>query len=164
MFRLSSPSAHSPVGVDLKDLEDPEDYVYLAMCGSSALDVKGCRFTIGGFGEADWNFDVGYDMSTLVEQLPETLARLRLREVAEVDLYSQGVERTLEFISQGEIVVIRCHSRTSWSPDPAEEIMSRGIAISMFEQLAIDFAVALDWAAPNIAELVPFRLWKNRMV
>ncbi|MBL1098091.1 hypothetical protein [Streptomyces coffeae] len=48
-------------------------YDCLVMEGCRQLEDTDCRFVIGGFGQQCWRFDVGYDMSSLVEQLPELL-------------------------------------------------------------------------------------------
>ncbi len=83
------------------------------------LGDTGYAFRISGFGQAEWPVDVWYDLSTLVEQLPDALAALRRGEPAEIDLYGQGVERTLIFEPAGDVVSITCSSRTRWQPEPA---------------------------------------------
>ncbi|MGO4418474.1 hypothetical protein AB4Z54_06860, partial [Streptomyces sp. MCAF7] len=81
-------------------------------------DAGGSTFHISGFGTDEWLFDIAYDMSTFMEQLPPLLAGVRERREVVVDLYSQGVERTLTCRPVGNLTVIRCESRTNWIPDP----------------------------------------------
>ncbi|MEV1329877.1 hypothetical protein AB0J20_09905 [Micromonospora costi] len=136
------------------------DYESLVMEACALLSETDCRFFVGGFGQDDWRLDVAYDLSAVLEQLPSILVGLRAGTEAELDLYSQGVERTLTFTRIGQDVIIRCRSQTSWVPNPDTEIMSSHDLESMFVRLANDFAASLELVDPDISSLPPFRDWR----
>ncbi|OKH98444.1 hypothetical protein A6A06_30200 [Streptomyces sp. CB02923] len=142
------------------EVEDPDDYTYLAMTASGLLAEAGYGFTIGGFGTEHWNFDVAYDMSALLEQLPEIQDSLRRGVRYEADLYPQGVERGITFSPSGSTVELRCASRTSWVPDPDTEVHERASLEAMFDRLTHDVASGLRSVCPQVAGLRPFRDWR----
>jgi hypothetical protein len=121
---LERPSSSLAPGV-LTGLKIEDDFGGMVVAACGLLAVTDCRFHIEGFGALEWPVDVAYDLSAFVEQLPDLIARIRSRSHAELDLYSQGIERTLEFTHNGELVDILCLSRTDWVPYPSTESMSR---------------------------------------
>src|SRR4051794_14258383 len=110
MFNVSLdlPSG-SPALVESEDLN--EDFQSLVMDACQILARTDCRFHMGGFGQDDWNLNVSYDMSAVVEQLPDVLTALRSGADVELDIYTPGVERTIAFTSSGENVDALCQSR-----------------------------------------------------
>ncbi|MFC8176790.1 hypothetical protein [Streptomyces sp. NPDC057325] len=141
-------------------LEPGDDYETLVMEACSALsDAGGSRFHIGGFGSDDWPLDVAYDLSAFMEQLPSLLVGVRNRCEVEVDLYSQGIERTLAFRPSGDLVVIHCDSRTSWVPSPERESIARSELVAMLSKLAEDFARGLKAINSELSEVAPFERW-----
>ncbi|MGO4748878.1 hypothetical protein AB4212_09665, partial [Streptomyces sp. 2MCAF27] len=78
-----------------------------------------------------------------------------------VDLYPQGVERTLTFAPRGDQVDITCVSRTDWTPNPQMETVGSGELMDMLRGLAVDFSQALDTVVPEIGGLEPFASWKT---
>jgi len=161
-FKFSLIRPAEPVEPDsVEPLEDEDDFEYLAMYASKALELAGYRFEIGGFGDPDWKFDVSYDMSTLVEQLPDLIGALRSDTPAVIDFYSQGVERSLTFSPAGDQVRIECESRTSWKPSPAVEVMERSSLEAMIRDFCVTFASSLVVAAPQVAESSPFARWRE---
>ena len=81
-FRFSfagpSPAAVQHVRAIPRDpLEDSEDYGYLSMWACNVLRKTDASFHIGCFGSDDWAFDIGYDMSAFVEELPCLIDALR---------------------------------------------------------------------------------------
>lgn len=135
------------------------DYEYLVMEACALLAETDCQFHVEGFGSSDWRLDVEYDLSAFMEQLPETLAGIRARHPVELDLYPQGVERTLSFDAGGEVVSIRCASRTNWRPCPGVEVVGRDELSRMLSRLASDFARSLRVMRSPIARLKPFSDW-----
>lgn len=115
---------------------------------------------VGGFGENDWNLDVAYDLSTVVEQLPSLMSGLRARADVELDLYSQGIERTLTFARVKQDVTIKCCSQTSWVPNPDTEVVPFCDLESMFVQLAEDFVASAELVDPGISLVLPFADWR----
>ena len=80
------------------------------MWACHVLSETDASFRIGGFGSDGWGFDIRYDMSAFVEELPCLIDALRSGRETEIDLYPQGVERTLTFSPAGERVLITCVS------------------------------------------------------
>ncbi|MFF8791216.1 hypothetical protein [Streptomyces sp. NPDC015125] len=163
-FSFLSPSVESVRGAEFDEfdpLEDEDDYEYLVIRACGVLRETDAKFHFGGFGHNDWKFDIGYDMSTVLEQLPELIAALRSEAPTQMELYSQGVECTLSFRTEAEIVRVKCASHTSWTPEPAEEVCDRRQLLEMSARLAIDFSQALDVWVPQIARLAPFVDWKR---
>jgi hypothetical protein len=124
-------------------LEDRHDHEYLAMRGCAVLAEVGYTFRIGGFGQDDWGFDVPYDLSTLVEQLPELLGGLATHGLGELDFYSQGVERSVTFERSAEAYVLRCRSRTSFTPSPDVEHVGVARLGELFTRLTTEFSAGL---------------------
>ncbi|MCF6470732.1 hypothetical protein FAF44_20385 [Nonomuraea sp. MG754425] len=160
-FRLIPPDRISlPIDVRVP-LEDLEDYEYLVMTGSQQLGAAGYQFYMGGFGSENWNMDVEYDMSTLIEGLPSLLQSLQSTGAGEVDLYSQGIERMLRFQRCADLVEVTCISRMHWHPDPPLEIHNYADIEKMLTGLAGDFAQGLRRLSSPIAQLRPFVDWTN---
>jgi hypothetical protein len=161
-FQLSCPEGaiFSPLAAE--PLEDTEDFDYLVMQGCRVLAESGCEFHIGGFGSQDWKFDIAYDMSTLLEQLPQLIESLKLADAGEIDFYSQGVERTVTFSKADGNYEMHCHSRTSWHPSPSVETAKIVAMNEMIDDLAFNFSSALARASSEIADLEPFPAWRAR--
>ncbi|WP_395576843.1 hypothetical protein [Streptomyces sp. BK79] len=157
-FNPAMPSgAVSPAAAGL---EPGDDYETLVMEACSALsDAGGSSFQIGGFGSDEWPLDVAYDLSAFMEQLPSLLAGVRDRREVEVDLYSQGIERTLIFRPSGDLVMIHCESRTNWVPNPERESIAQSELVAMLSKLAEDFARGLKALNFELSEVAPFERW-----
>jgi hypothetical protein len=154
-FGLSRPATLAPSNVVTEPLEDGT-YEYLAMRACAVLADVGYTFHIVGFGRADWRFDVSYDMSTLVEQLPDLLDGLVTHGLGEVDFYSQGVERSITFERSAEAYVLRCRSWTSFTPSPDVEHVGSARLADLFTSLTTEISAGLRAAGSEIAGLHPF--------
>ncbi|MET8757767.1 hypothetical protein [Lentzea sp. NPDC004782] len=142
------------------DLEPGGDYETLVMEACGVLsDAGGSTFHIGGFGSEEWSLDVAYDLSAFMEQLPSLLEGVRDRREVEVDLYSQGIERTLTFRPREDLVMIHCESRTNWVPNPECETVEQSELVAMLSKLAVDFAGGLKAINSELAEIAPFERW-----
>jgi hypothetical protein len=161
MFHISldlpSRSVASSVPAEL----NADDFPSLVMEACEVLRETDCRFRMGGFGQDDWNLDVGYDMSSVIEQLPEVLSALHSGVDAELDLYTPGVERTIRFIVDGSFINAMCQSQTSWVPPRPVERLERNEVMAIFEKLAIDFARAVAIAYPDMASIKPLDRWQR---
>ncbi|GAA2639894.1 hypothetical protein [Streptomyces vastus] len=157
-FNPAVPSgAVAPVSASL---EAGDDYRTLVMEACSALsDAGGSTFHIGGFGSDEWSLDVAYDLSAFMEQLPSLLVGARDRHEVEMDLYSQGIERTLTFHPSGDLVMIRCDSRTNWVPNPERESIAQSELVAMLSKMAEDFAGGLKAINSELSEVAPFERW-----
>ncbi|WP_328539135.1 hypothetical protein [Streptomyces sp. NBC_00344] len=156
---LTPPTRRLPPEMNPGPLEDPEDYEYLVVYSCALLAKTDCKFHIGGFGSANWGFDVHYDASSFLEELPRMLRSATLGEDFDVDLYSQGVERNLQFTFSGTVVDIYCESRTNWVPEPPMESLNSDAVVSMLQNLATSFAASLKAVVPQVAMLPPFSDW-----
>jgi len=145
------------------DQGDPEftEYFVLAMRACQELADAGYRFRMSGFGLDDWPVDVSYDMSTVVEELPDLLDALRRREDFDLDMYSQGIERTLTVRVDADRVDLGCLSCTSWRPDPSVETMDYGRFYAMTTDLAAQVARGLVRIGSRLADRQPFRRWSG---
>ncbi|WP_052069456.1 hypothetical protein [Streptacidiphilus albus] len=158
---LERPSSSSLTSGAPITLEVEDDFESLVMAACGMLGDTDCRFHIQGFGSLEWPVDVAYDLSAFIEQLPDLIARIRMQSHAELDMYSQGIERTLEFTPKGDLVEIRCLSRTDWVPKPSIESVSRKELEKMLSKLAMDFAVSLAVIGSPIAQGQPFSSWAS---
>ena len=151
---VSPPTSALPVTRDLA-----EDYASLVMDACELLGETDCRFLVAGFGQDPWPVDVSYDLSSVIEQLPQARTALRRKELARIDVYGQGVERVVTFDPTGDQITMTCTTRTDWLPDPATERAPLTDVEDMLAALAHDFRRALDRACPAIAAREPFTRW-----
>lgn len=154
-FEVSLRRPASPPAV----VEPPSapDYDSVVMDACVVLASTDCAFRMGGFGTATWPVDTGYGLSMFVEQLPEAIQAVAARQPAEIDLYGQGLERTLHFEDAGAEVRIRCVSRTSWKPEPEVEIAERDDLLRMLTGVSREFAAALSVIWPGVHAIEPVR-------
>ncbi|MFK4086133.1 hypothetical protein ACI2LF_18625 [Kribbella sp. NPDC020789] len=142
--------------------EPSDEYESLVIEACSALaDTGRVKFHIGGFGSEEWPLDIAYDLSAFMEQFPSLLAGVRERREVEVDLYSQGIERTLFFSPNADAVIIRCQSRTDWVPNPEYETVMHDDLLLMLSALASDFVGALRAIDPQFSDAEPLRVLRG---
>ncbi|GLW69439.1 hypothetical protein Kpho02_17380 [Kitasatospora phosalacinea] len=158
--RLRPPTVPAPPeGLDPCD-EGPYDHAVLTMIGCSDLAATDAAAEAGGFGAA-WPFDVPYDLSAFLEDLDRLLTAFHDRTPYALDLYPQGVERTLTFtFPDRDLVAVHCASRTDWVPSPATEHHPYGRLHSQLTTLARTFATALETAGSRTAAHPPFPAWR----
>ncbi|MEU6072004.1 hypothetical protein ABZ864_48205 [Streptomyces sp. NPDC047082] len=145
------------------NFEEGGDYEYFVMYACDLLGRSDCEFHIGGFGVDDWGFDVSYDMSSFMEELPALIEGVVERRDVEMCLYPQGVERVLYFSSRGSVISIRCELANGESlPNSVEEVSRSGF-IAMLRKLAKDFSESLVVVAPRVAHEPPFEFWRNNV-
>ena len=148
-LRACPPRAARELSPRLYD-PDEDDVRSIVMDVCDVLDWS-AEFLIAGFGQARWPVDVRTDLAVFLEQLPDAVQALRARERAVIDLYEQGIERTLEFVPQGDRCAVRCVSRTDWAPDPAVEEMEIKALEDMLLAVRTEFLNALGQLAPSLA-------------
>ncbi|MFE3186610.1 hypothetical protein ACFXKR_38000 [Streptomyces violascens] len=141
------------------DFELDEDYDSLVMDTCGLLAQTDCVFRVAGFGQDPWPVDVSYDLSTVIEQLPEALSALRHKEPAQIDFYGQGVERLVRIVPRGESAIVTCVSNAGWVPMPSAEELPLVEAERLLVSLARDFKAALELVCPDIAALEVFAGW-----
>jgi hypothetical protein len=108
------------------------------------LSSSDLRVHIGGFGETEWYFNISYDLAAFMESFPDLMRALASGRQFELDLYPQGLERTLVFRPGPRETEILCVSRTSWKPDPDHEFISSQALEHMLVNLGTDFVRALE--------------------
>ena len=130
-------------GADVK-VDTCLDYEVFVMEACERLASAGAAFRVGGFGDSEWYVDVGYDLATVVEQLPGVFAALREGSAAKIDFYAQGMERVVTISPHGPSADLRCASRTSWIPDPDRGSATFADVVSMLGKLRDDFLAGLE--------------------
>lgn len=133
------------------------DYDSVVMDSCSRLASTDCFFRVGGFGLSSWPVEVGSDLSVFIEQLPQAIEAIEAGRDALIDLYVQGLERSIYFEVAGCVVRIRCVSRTSWVPNPDIEIIRRNELLEMLKAVSREFADSLDVLWPNLVSIQPIR-------
>ncbi|WP_211272879.1 hypothetical protein, partial [Kitasatospora setae] len=158
--RLRPPTAPAPPeALDPLD-EPPYDHPALALIGCADLAATDAAAGAGGFG-ARWHFDVSYDLSAVLEELDQLLAAFRYRTPYALDLYPQGLERTLTFtFPTPDTVAVHCASRTDWVPSPATEHHPYDRLHAELTDLAREFTTALATAGSRTADHPPFPAWR----
>jgi hypothetical protein len=161
-FSITLPSR---VSVETREVDvDLDDYQSLVILACDLLGETDCQFNVGGFGHDDWHLDVKYDLSSIMEQLPGVIHDLRAGRSCEIDLYGQGIERSLHFSFEDSWIDVECRSGTSWLPSPAVVRYGKDELIAKFENLAKDFAEALYIGVPSLGNLEPFIRWRERNI
>jgi hypothetical protein len=157
---------HRQAGIEypVESIEDASDYFSSVILACGLLQNAGYRFRLAGFGREDWNLDVGYDMSTVIEQLPSLLRGLRSTGSGEVDLYSQGLEATFSFERKEDLAFISCHSRIKRQIKLPMESIRFDLLEQMLVRLAMDFSNALYGIAPELVQNPPFCSWREGVV
>ncbi|WP_148046363.1 hypothetical protein [Halostreptopolyspora alba] len=156
-----------PTPADLSDSEAElraefeygDDYEQRVMLACDLLAETDCDFRVRGFGVC-WPVDVGYDLSTFLEGLPELLADLRSGREGVCDFYAQGTERVLRFFPEGAWVRITCESRTAWAPDAGTERVGRGELERMLVETAVAFGRSVGNMGLSMAGEEPFASWR----
>lgn len=157
-YRSEPPADELIEGVELLRAADDLQTAIIEACAVLA-EVEGASFELRGFGRDPWPLDVAYDMSSFLEQVGELSRALRKQQPTAVDLYSQGIEATLEFEPHGDLVTVRCRSRTDWTPDPADEVVSRSTLERTLADFVAQVANGLAEIEPTLLDRSPFSHW-----
>lgn len=156
---LARPTDTSEVDFEVELLGDPGEYDALVMYACDLLGRTDARFHVEGFGSNDWRMDVWYDLSVFMVQFPELVQSIAERSEFELNMYSQGVERSLFFYPGTDGVLIRCVSRTDWVPDPDVEVIDFSDLTSMLARLAVDFVESVRIVDASLVSSSPFDRW-----
>lgn len=155
--RAPAPDQHVESDIPSEDLAE---YFTLIIASTSLLgEIEGSEFRMFGFGRR-WTMDLGYDMCTFLEAVPELVTNLEEQRDTEVYLYSQGIQCKLFFRpAEEDLVVIECISETSWVPDPSTETIPRRELLQMLHRLKQDVARGLAMIDSGLTALHPFDDW-----
>lgn len=130
--------------------EDLHDVNAIIMDLCIALgDTNAFEFRISGFGDDQWPVDVMTDLATVLRQLPAALAACAKGDSFELDLFEQGIERRLEFVSRQGSYDVHCRSRTDWTPHPAVEHIQAEEAFQMLHRLKSTFCQVCEQLFPE---------------
>ncbi|WP_367125961.1 hypothetical protein [Streptomyces phytohabitans] len=122
------------------------------------LSETDCTFQVRGFG-AHWPVDVRYDLSTVMEQLPDLISAIRNGSVGHLDFYGQGLERVLDFSPVDRRTIITCVSGTDFEPPLERENLDTESLVAMLVDTATRFAHAASQVAPSITMTEPIGTW-----
>lgn len=132
---------------DYRVEEDDVRSILMDIC--RALDTRS-EFRVSGFGQQRWPVDVSCDLGIFLEQLPYALRRLQAGQTAQIDLYEQGVERTLDWVPAGPVCVATCRSWSTWQPDPSVQTVSTRDVIDLMSTTLETFLGAMAQMAPEL--------------
>lgn len=120
-------------------------------------------FNVSGFGQDRWPVDTGTDLAVFLEQLPETMKSLKIRQPTNIDFYEQGIERYLKFSHSdiNDIYKISCTSNTNWNPDPEVEKIHTPELLEMLSNAKDTFIKIMTKLSPMIINHPWVMEWKN---
>ncbi|WP_398497949.1 hypothetical protein [Variovorax sp.] len=140
-----------PAGALAACTYDPNDDDVRSILADACEALEGhAEFLIAGFGQDRWPVDLRTDLAVFLEQMPDALRAVRSGEEAEIDLYEQGIERTLELQPRGAGYAVRCVSRTDWQPVPEVDAFEGRAIETMLLGVRDAFLQALARLAPEL--------------
>jgi hypothetical protein len=139
-------------------------HVLGAQCRALALTGQ-IRFHVEGFGQDPWPVDVETDLAVLLEQLPETVAKLREGAKSfHLNFYEQGIERYLVGTRHGENVTLECTSLSlHWSPEPSFEVLQVVEVQKMLSELRDVYVALVERICPWLTHTPAFKRWKREV-
>ena len=141
---------------DSVDWED--DYSSQVILGCDYLELCGYALAIHGFGRAAWPVTVGYDLSTILEDMPSHLSSMERGEPVKIDMYAPGTEVEIDAAPTGENVVLKC-TAALWDPEPETIAIPRLDFTRMIQHMLADFSAALRNVGSPLADVEPFLGW-----
>ncbi|MDA8368619.1 MAG: hypothetical protein M0026_01965 [Nocardiopsaceae bacterium] len=157
-------------GADLSDheaglLEEWEwggEYPRTAMLACAVLAESDCVFRVDGFGLA-WNVDVDYDLSTVMEDFPETLDAVRASQPCEIGFYAPSTRRQVRILPRNGRLRLTCALLGEDGPAAAPPVEWADHA--GFERMLVDLAAAFSRSLARInvavADTAPFPDWRH---
>ncbi len=121
-------------------------------------------FRVSGFGQDRWPVDVGTDLVVVLEQLPRVWEALRTSSPTDLDLYEQGIQRTLTFRRTNGETVIGCESMTQWVPDPAIERIDTRVVLDMLSRFRDAFVRLARQRTPGVVSHRWFQEWMAHLL
>lgn len=138
------------------DWED--DYSSQVILACDYLELRGYTFAVHGFGRETWPVTVGYDLSTVLEDMPSQLSALKDDQPVKIDMYAPGTEVEIDATPRGDDVVLTC-TAALWDPEPATLVVSRVDFARTIHQMLADFSTALRDVDSSLADIEPFLGW-----
>jgi hypothetical protein len=150
LVQIREAVAEEPSEVYEESLHDVNSII-MDVCASFG-DTGAFEFRVSGFGDERWPVDVGTDLATVLEQLPDALSSVRNHEAFQIDFFEQGVQRRLEFVPNGPGYQVTCQSGTEWNPEPTVESVSAEDLASMLRALGQSFVLLTRKVLPRVSE------------
>lgn len=118
-------------------------------------------FRVSGFGQQEWPVDCLFDLSVVMEQLPEILAKTRVHDNKfTLDFYEQGIQRQIYFEDdRSDLVKLTCKSRLNWKPRPDKIIMRKRDVNATFSNLYLDFFKYGNNLCPDLINNILLKEW-----
>lgn len=139
------------------ELDDGRSVIYdLCEIFSDTGDIS---FSVSGFGQTEWPVDCVFDLSSVMEQLPEIIKKINNGSDFILYFYEQGIEREVRFVCCVDHYVLTCKSRTDWNPDPDKIKMNKEDVRWMFMSLYNNFIKLSDHLCPNLARNSLLKKW-----
>lgn len=116
-------------------------------------------FFVSGFGQKEWPVDCLFDLSSVIEQLPEIITKVNDRSDFILDFYEQGIEREVRFAYCGDHYVLTCKSRTDWNPEPDKIRMKKEDVRFLFMNLYNKFIELGNYLCPDLTRNKLLKNW-----
>lgn len=139
------------------------DYSSQVIMGCEYLELHGYVFQMHGFGRGEWPVTVGYDLSTILESLPDALESLGRGDIAVLDMYAPGTDAKIQLHSDGGRVELICSS-SHWTPDPDRILAPAEYVAGLVQMIVRKFAMGLSDSGSPLAQREPFSIWQNGRV
>lgn len=140
------------------DWED--NYASQVILACDYLELCGYTFAVHGFGREVWPVTVGYDLSTILEDMPSQLSALENDQPVKIDMYAPGTEVEIDAVPSGDDVVLKC-TTAMWEPEPDTIVASRVDFARTIQEMLADFSAALGNVDSSLADVEPFLGWSG---
>ncbi|MFI0451246.1 hypothetical protein [Actinomadura sp. 6N118] len=143
--------AEKRAGGDPSFLQFDDDYYPIVITASQILEAAGAEFVMSGFGNPRWPLKMSYDVSMIIEDLPDLLDDLAGGGPATLDMSAQGVAATLVFERSGDILSISCTDAAArWIDLDIVHHLPLETVRRMLNELANSFALARDYGSRGL--------------
>lgn len=127
-------------------------------------ESQSITFKVSGFGDNNWKVDCGYDLLSVIVQLPDIIKTIYSSSYDfELDFYEQGTERTVFFKDYNETVKLTCISRTNWRPNDENITMLKEDVKTMFVKIMNDFLICAQATNPELVKDYRFKKWLSEI-
>ncbi|MDY7012996.1 MAG: hypothetical protein SVX43_05235 [Cyanobacteriota bacterium] len=128
-------------------------------------------FEMSGFGRETWPVEVYPDLACVLEQLSEAIDAIHQeRYPFNLELYEQGIEKTITFVKENDegLIKAKCHDfwpqegcdrSSSWSPEPDTIVILKENLLSQLLFLKFSFIQAVQKKCSDLAAEDLFIEW-----
>lgn len=163
-FSMSIVYPEEPVLVDWDGESEVEieEFHSLILSSCEVLAYADFDFHVSGFGQTGWPVDV-WTLSSVLEDLPVILSRLREGKASSIIFGSQATERTVHLVPGPEFVDMTCETWSkTWSPEPRTESIAAPVLEKMLVELGQNFFARLVKALSlEMADVEPLPHWRQ---